>query len=36
MSLAKFRKVFKGNKKPNAPLPKASPEDTQDKKSNNK
>ncbi len=25
MSLAKFRKVFKGNKKPNPPSPKVSP-----------
>jgi hypothetical protein len=36
MSLAKFRKVFKGNKKPNPPSPKVSPENTDDKQNNNK
>ena len=29
MSLAKFRKVFKGHKKSSPPKPKVSPEDTQ-------
>ena len=28
MSLAKFRKVFKGPKKPDSPSPKVSPENT--------
>ena len=28
MSLAKFRKVFKGHKEPSPPIPKVSPENT--------
>lgn len=36
MSVAKFRKVFKGNKKPNPPSPKVSPEDIENKQSDNK
>lgn len=36
MSLAKFRKVFKGHKKPNPPSTKVSPEDSESKKQENK
>jgi hypothetical protein len=36
MSLAKFRKVFKGNKKPSPPSPKVSPDNTDHKKQDDK
>ena len=36
MSLAKFRKVFKGHKNPSPPTPKVSPENTDSKKQDDK
>ncbi len=36
MSLAKFRKVFKGHKKPSTPSPKVSPDNTDNKQQDDK